>query len=152
MMPGRHALISLGVGLLGWRWSKSPVTLPLSVVAGTLVDLDHIVDYVWYAITGEHRLILPLHGYELAPALWWVTRRLLGQRAATSIVTSYVLHLLSDELENHTKPGAYSLTWRTLHGFRIEALSRDPDAGIWGRQEDLERLKLLASRAVSWLW
>jgi len=146
MMPGRHAVMSLGVGLLGWWWSRSPAALPASLAVGTLVDLDHIADYAWYVLRNEHRLILPLHGYELAFPLWWAANRFLGRRAAIAIVTSYALHLLSDELENCTKPGACSLTWRMVKGFRLEALSRDPLAGIQGRQEDLDGLKRLVSR------
>ena len=96
MMPGRHALVSLGVGLAGWRYSGSLVALPLSFLVGTLVDLDHIVDYAWYALRGEHRLILPLHSYELAPILWLVIRSLLDERVAVPVVTSFVLHLLSE--------------------------------------------------------
>ncbi|MBE9508670.1 MAG: hypothetical protein IMY86_11550 [Chloroflexi bacterium] len=146
MMPGRHATVSLGVGLLGWWWSRSPATLPLSLVVGTLVDLDHVADYLWYALVKEHRLILPLHAYELAFPLWWTVRQHLGQRAAIVVVASYLLHLLSDELENRTKPGACSLIWRLVNGFRIESLSRDPVAGMQGRREDLDRLKRLVSR------
>ena len=143
MMPGRHAVLSFGVGLLGWWWSRKPATLPLSLAAGTLADLDHLVDYCWYALRSEHRLILPLHGYELAPALWWATKRYLGPQAATPVVVLYLLHLLSDELENRTKPGAYSLIWRSVQGFRFSALSRDPLAGTRGRREDLHKLGLL---------
>ena len=146
MMPGRHATVSLGVGLLGWWWSRSPASLPLSLAVGTLVDLDHIADYAWYALVKEHRLILPLHGYELAFPLWWTVKQPLGQRAAIVVVASYLLHLLSDELGNRTKPGTCSLIWRLVNGFRIESLSRDPAAGIQGRREDLDRLKRLASR------
>jgi hypothetical protein len=145
MMPRRHAAISLGVGFLGWWWTKVPAVLPWSLVAGVLVDLDHVVDYGWYTLRGEHRLILPLHGYEVAFALWWTAKRLLGPRAAIPIVASYVLHLLGDERENDTRPGSYSLIWRSLHGFRLSALSHDPPAGIRGRQEDLEKLRRLLS-------
>ena len=146
MMPGRHAAASLGVGLFGWWWSRSPATLLASLAVGTLVDLDHIVDYAWYALRDEHRLILPLHGYELTFPLWWAAKRFLGQRAAIVVVASYAIHLISDELENCTKPGAYFLIWRIVNDFQIDALSRDPLAGIQGRQDDLERLKGLVSR------
>jgi hypothetical protein len=141
MMPKRHALVSLGTGLLGWAWSGSPITLPLSIVVGVLVDLDHIADYAWLAISNEHCLILPLHGYELMPALWWAVRGPFGNRVATSVTLSYFLHLLSDEVENETQPGAYSLIWRAVNGFRLEALSRNPLAGKRGRQRDLDMLK-----------
>ena len=137
MMPKQHAAISLGVGLLGWWWSGKPATLPASLAAGTLIDLDHVADYAWYAATGEHRLLLPLHGYELALPLWWTGARSLGRRAAGAIVLAYILHLVIDEQSNRTKPGTYSLIWRALNQFRLETLSRDPAAGIRGRNDDL---------------
>ena len=149
MMPGRHAKLSLGVGLLGWWWSRLPAALPLSLVVGTLVDLDHIADYAWHALMQEHRLILPLHSYELAFPLWWIVKQSQGQRVAVVVVASYLLHLVSDELENRTRPGTYSLVWRLINGFRIESLSRDPAAGIQGRQEDVDNLKRVASRLLT---
>ena len=145
MMPKRHALMSLGVGLVGWRYSRSLAALPLSFLVGTLVDLDHIVDYAWYVLRGEHRLILPLHSYELVPVLWLVVKSLQGQRVAVPVVASFVLHLLSDELENHTKPGAYSLVWRAIAGFSFEVLSRRPVNAIQGRRDDLDGLRHLIS-------
>ena len=146
MMPGPHAAVSLGIGLLGWWWSRSPVTLPAALAAGTLVDVDHIADYAYYALTQEHRLILPLHGYELAIPLWLVTNHAQERRTATVVVISYLVHLVSDELGNKTKPGTYSLLWRVANGFRLETLSRDPRAGIQGRQEDLDSLNRLTLR------
>lgn len=145
MMPRHHVLMSLGVGLVGWRYSRSLASLPLSLLAGTLVDLDHIVDYAWYALKGEHRFILPLHSYELVPVLWWVAKSLLGQRVAVPVVASFVLHLLSDELENETEFGAYSLIWRAIAGFSFEVLSQRPVDAIQGRRDDLDRLRHLVS-------
>ena len=141
MKPVKHAKASLVVGLLGWWWSGSGETLPLSLAAGTLIDLDHLVDYAWYTLTRDHRLILPLHGYELAFPLWRLVKMALGQRTATVVTASYVLHLLSDRLENRTKPGTCWLVWRLINSFRIDDLSRDPEAGLQGRQEDLETLQ-----------
>lgn len=146
MMPKRHALMSIGIGLLGWAWSRSPLTLLASLTVGVFVDLDHVVDYGWYAVSDEHRLVLPLHSYELVPALWWATRRPLGKRAAFSVTLSYLMHLLSDEVENCTRPGAYSFLWRAASGFRFECLSRDPSAAVQGRQEDLAKLGRLLLR------
>jgi hypothetical protein len=146
MMPTRHAQVSFSIGLIGWWWSRSSIVLPASLAVGTLVDMDHVTDYAWYAVRGEHRLILPFHGYELAYVLWRTARRLAGQRAAVAIVASYVVHLVSDDLQNRTKPGAYWLVWRVINRFRLDKLSRDPAAGIQGRREDMEGLGRLASK------
>jgi hypothetical protein len=149
MMPKYHVTVSLGVGLLGWGWSRSAAVLPLSLAAGSLIDLDHLVDYAWYAISKEHRLILPLHAYEFVIPLWYLARRLWGSRAATAIAASYAIHLISDELGNSAVPGAYLLTWRIVRQFRIDDLSRDPSAGIEGRLEDFESLRRIAVRLLS---
>lgn len=140
MMPGPHAAVSLAVGLLGWRRSRALVAIPLSLATGLLIDLDHAADYAWYTWRQEHRLILPLHGYEFALLLWLLVRRCLGSELAAVSTISYLLHLLSDEIGNQTKPGTYVLTWRLLNGFRLECMSRDPAAGIRGRQEDFDKL------------
>lgn len=141
MMPPQHAALSLGVGLAGGWWSGKPAVVFASLVAGTLVDLDHIADYAWYAATGEHRLLLPLHGYELALPLGWIMARWLGPQAAITITIAYLLHLITDERSNQTRPGTYSLIWRARHRFRLEALSRNPKAGIQGRLDDLALLR-----------
>lgn len=146
MMPKHHLMSSIGIGLFGWWWSGSAATLLASVVAGTLPDLDHGADYGWYALRGEHRLVVPLHSYELAAPLWWAVRRLLGKHAATAILASYLWHLLSDQVENRTQPGAYLIFWRIAHGFRFNELSRDPVAAIQGREDDLCKLRQLVSQ------
>jgi hypothetical protein len=124
------------------------MALPTSLLVGTVIDLDHTTDYAWYALTGDHRLILPLHGYEVAFPLWLVGRHFLGSRAAAAVVASYWMHLLSDELENQTTPGAYWLIRRLEVGFRFEALSRNPVAAVRGRQEDMDKLRRLARRLL----
>lgn len=141
MMPRQHAALSLGVGLLGLLWSGKPAVVPASLVAGILVDIDHVADYAWYSATGEHRLLLPLHGYELALPLGWLMSRWLGPRAAITVTLAYLLHLITDERCNLTRPGTYSLLWRVRHSFRLDALSRDPKAGIQGRLDDMVLLR-----------
>lgn len=141
MMPPQHAAISLGVGLLGWWWSGKPAALPACLAVGVLIDLDHAADYAWYAATGEHRLLLPLHGYELTLPLGWISARWLGPKAASAVVASYLLHLVIDEQSNQTRPGTYSLLLRARQRFRLEALSRNPAAGLQGRRDDLDALQ-----------
>lgn len=152
MMPPQHAAISFGVGMLGWLWSGKAITLPASLAAGVLIDLDHAADYAWYAATGEHRLFLPLHGYELALPLGLISARRFGVKAASAVVASYLLHLLIDEQSNQTRPGTYSLFVRARRRFRLEDLSRNPSAGIQGRHDDLVALRRIVSRLRSVLF
>lgn len=152
MMPKQHAALSLGVGLLGWWWSDKPAALPACLAVGVLIDLDHAADYAWYAATGEHRLLLPLHGYELGLPLAWISARRLGPKAAGAVVASYLLHLVIDEQSNQTRPGTYSLLWRARHCFRLENLSRNPAAGIQGRNDDLAALRRVVDGLASVQW
>jgi hypothetical protein len=144
MMPKQHAAISAGWGALGWAWSGTIAALGSSVLVGVALDFDHAVDYAYYRLSGEqHRLLLPLHAYEWAIPLWLITRFLGGHRLAWATVGSFLLHLLADQWENKTKPGTYFITYRLLKGFRLEALSRDPEAALTGREDDMAALKRL---------
>lgn len=145
MLPHKHALISATIGALGWWATRDPKVGAAAFAAGVLPDLDHGVDYAYYAWRRRHRLILPLHGYEYAAAgaLAAVATRnhLLGAAAV-----SYLVHLLADQQENHTHWLGYSLLFRMRHGFRIEAISTVPDAAARGREDDMRLLKSLLQR------
>ncbi|MEZ4706082.1 MAG: hypothetical protein R3A44_02685 [Caldilineaceae bacterium] len=146
MLPHRHFLISAAVGVAGWAVTRNRKALPLAIVSGTLPDLDHGADYAWYGLTGAHRLLLPLHGYEwCAPLFLWSHKRW-GGRLATVVVISYLCHLLADQVENQTKPGGYFFLYRLWHRFTLNRISRDPAAGTRGRMDDIERLKKLAAK------
>ncbi len=92
--------------------------LPI-LVAGVLVDVDHLVDL------GIHRLdvdgppryiVLPLHAWE------WVFGLLLrGTGAATGLAGGLAVHLALDQLNGAIRhPLFYWITVRARHGFRAE--------------------------------
>ncbi len=150
MLTHKHAFISVAVGAVGWWATGSPLTtLPLTgaaaLLAGTLPDVDHIADYLYFNQTGEHRLILPLHGYEYA-ILGGGAALLSGNPVAIVATLSYLIHLLADQMENRTHKLGYSLLFRARHRFRIEAISTMPEAAIRGREADLELLRNLRNR------
>lgn len=145
MLTHKHAFISVAVGAVGWWASGSPLAdLPLTaaaaLVAGTLPDVDHVADYAFYHQTGEHRLILPLHGYEYA-ILGGSVALFSGNSVAIVAALSYLIHLLADQMENRTHKLGYSLLFRASHRFRIEAISTMPEAAIRGREADLDLLR-----------
>lgn len=149
MLPHKHVLISAAVGALGWRWSGQPAALLAALAAGTLPDADHVVDYIYLRRSGKHRLILPLHGYEVAFAGGWLALAT-GSRIGQVAALSYLIHLLADQWENRTRRLGYSLLFRARHRFRIEEISSVPEAAIRGREDDLRLLgKIVRPRATT---
>lgn len=140
MLPHRHLILSSFVGLSGWITTRDRRALPLAIGSGTLPDLDHGADYLWFALRKEHRLILPLHGYEWLIPLWLWSRRRWGTRLAAVVTISYLVHLLADQYENQTRAPGYFFCFRFLHSFHLASISRNPIAGINGRVEDLEKI------------
>lgn len=145
MLPHKHAVISAAIGITGWWLTKQPATGVAALAAGVLPDADHLVDYSYYGWRGEHRLILPLHGYEFA-LLGAVVALRAGDKILGVAVLSYLIHLLADQAENCTHRCGYSLLFRAWHRFRVEQLSTVPEAAIRGRMQDMELLKNLLSR------
>ena len=146
MLPHRHLLISAAVGMAGWVATRDKKAIPLAIGSGVLPDLDHGADYAWYALTGTHRLLLPLHGYEWSVPLFWWSYKRWGAPLAVLTTLSYLCHLLADQVENQTKPGGYFFLYRLWRRFAMERISRDPVAGTRGRIEDIKRLQKLAAR------
>lgn len=139
-------MISTVIGMAGWAATWDRRALTLAVASGTLPDLDHGADYAWYALTGTHRLLLPLHGYEwLIPLALWSKKRW-GMRLAAVVVASYLCHLLADQTENQTKAGGYFWLYRFWNRFSLERISQDPVAGAMGRMEDIEALKKIIGK------
>lgn len=145
LQPSKHIVISTVIGAIGWWGTGDPAAGVAALAAGVLPDIDHLVDYAWYYARREHRLILPLHGYEFA---------LLGLGVALSTGSillalaafSYLVHLLSDQAENRTRWLGYSLIFRAWHRFRLETLSTVPEDAARGRMNDLRGLTGLLSR------
>jgi hypothetical protein len=108
------------------------------VVTGFLIDFDHFFDYV-LGRTGHGRLIvLPLHGWELAPLVAALDRAL---RTGGALTAGYLLHLVLDQVWNEKRSLlAYFLTFRASRGFRADQLG-PPDprrrhewrrSSLWG--------------------
>lgn len=148
MLTHKHALISAAIGGLAWWQTGDPAAGAAALVAGILADADHVADYAYYRWRGEHKLILPLHGYEYA--LVGAGLALAGGSHLTAVaVLSYLLHLLADQLENRTHRLGYSLLFRAWHRFKIEEISSIPEAAIRGRETDIKQLRHLFQRYLS---
>jgi hypothetical protein len=146
MLPHKHAIISAAIGAIGW-WTTGDIRASIAAVAaGVLPDMDHIADYSYYRWRGVHRLILPLHGYEYA-IVTAIAALLTHNRVLGLAAISYWVHLLADQMENHTHLLGYSLLFRARHKFRIEEISTVPEAAARGREDDMRSLQALLRRS-----
>jgi hypothetical protein len=107
--------VSLGLAALvvalTRRWRDA---IPV-LVAGVLVDIDHLVDLVANrGVDRPQRILLPLHAWEWVIAL--VARH---TRPTDGLAAGLAAHLALDQM-NHaiTHPLFYWISFRALHGFR----------------------------------
>ncbi len=127
-----HIVTSAGIGLASYCRYKSPPAAIASFLAGWLIDLDHIVDYVhahgwkpnWSRFTEachekySGKLFLPLHSFELL-ALFFVLCRGEGRHPyRVGITLSVLAHLLLDQRCNPDRRlSTYFLTDRIRKRF-----------------------------------
>jgi hypothetical protein len=137
--PRYHALLSLGLALLVVRRSRRwRDALPV-LVAGVLVDLDHLVDLgVNRRAGGVRYLILPLHAWEWVLGLLVRTSRL-----RRGLAGGLAVHLALDQLNSVIRhPLFYWITVRAAYRFRAEAPLVFPErlrAGArWMQQSPLD--------------
>jgi hypothetical protein len=137
--PRYHALVSLGLAAFVVRRSRRWQDAVPVLVAGVLVDLDHLVDLAANRRAGGARyLILPLHAWE------WVLGLLLhGSRPRRGLAGGLAVHLALDQLNSAIRhPLFYWISLRAAHGFRAVAPLVFPEriqrGARWMQQSPLE--------------
>lgn len=137
--PRYHTAVSLGLSaLVVWRTRRWQDAVPV-LVAGILVDVDHLVDLVANRRAGRLLwVILPLHAWE------WVLGLLARRtRPTDGLAAGLAAHLALDQV-NHaiTHPLFYWITFRALHGFRGRAPLVNPEryarGAAWMTQQPRE--------------
>jgi hypothetical protein len=122
--PRYHTAVSLGLAVLVvWRTRRWRDAIPV-LIAGVLVDIDHLVDLAANRRSGRLAwIILPLHAWEWVLAL--LTHR---SRSGYGFAGGLAAHLALDQT-NHaiTHPLFYWITFRVLHGFRAREPLIDPE-------------------------
>lgn len=140
MLPSRHIIVSVSLGAIVWLFSKSLFAGLLCLFAGTLIDIDHLVEYiVHYGLHGFNfkecywtcvkfiepegkvsikKIYLLFHVGELA-ILLWVVFMLTKSIYLFSIALGYTVHLIMDASFNLITPSAYFMTCRIKNGFNI---------------------------------
>ena len=113
-----------------------------SLLVGTLIDLDHIIDYLyahgkkwdWKKFNGAHherysgKLYVPLHSYELLILFLLLTLSpdLTAWRVGVGL--SLFLHFLCDQFFNpNRKFSTYFLIHRIIHRFDVEKVLRSKE-------------------------
>ncbi len=137
-----HIITSAGVGLATYHRYKSPGAAFASFMAGWLIDLDHIVDYVqahgwklnWDHVNEakhEHysgKLFLLLHSYELIALFFLLFRNPAKHPYRVGITASLLTHLLLDQKCNPCrKAGTYFLSNRIRKRFDVKHLLHAAD-------------------------
>ena len=150
MKPSQHLVLSVASGGVGWAATGEWGAVPIAVAAGTLVDVDHIPDYVWNFVLGRTPVMtLVFHAWEWPCGLlvlggwtgfsWWLT----------AAVVAYGLHLTVDALFNNVDFTRYSIVFRALSGFRRAKLTPQ-----WTAQKSREEINVEApavAAVVDWL-
>ncbi len=139
--PRYHTAVSLGLAALvvarTRRWSAA---VPI-LIAGVLVDIDHLLDLVVNrSFDRPVWIILPLHAWEWVFAL--VLRR---NPTFDDFATGLAAHLALDQMNKAiTHPLFYWITFRALHRFRARAPLIEPEryarGSQWMKQKPLDWL------------
>ncbi len=117
-----HIITSAGIGIASYARYRSRPAAVASFLAGWLIDLDHIVDYVrahgwrlnWTRFNeASHekysgKLYLPLHSFELVALFFLLFRGPKRQPFRVGITVSILTHLLLDQRCN---PGRKRTTY-----------------------------------------
>lgn len=146
MAIAKHLLEHLGLTLLVagfWVWQAGNWWLVLpAILFGVLVDIDHWIDYFGFFgfklnlkkffnpatyIKPAKRVYILFHAWEYLLPLFFISRFLetkLLVPGLTGIITSaYLTHLVFDTIIITQSPKSYSLIYRRLNQFKLEAFN-----------------------------
>lgn len=130
--PRYHLLASVTVAqVLAFGRPSRPRWLA-SLAGGFFVDVDHLVDYAIRRLWPSRRiLVLPIHCWEIAAGLTILA--LIRRRSwLTTLVVSFAVHLLIDQLSSSTaNPLRYSIGYRLYRGFDAGLFSSEPREDDW---------------------
>lgn len=113
--------------------AESPIlTLVSATVAGILIDLDHLVDYMvevppreWTlrnAVAGDHlpsakRVFVLLHGYDTVILIGLLTGFLVNSAVGLGLAVGMLVHIATDQIDYDGHPLRYVLLFRFYRSF-----------------------------------
>jgi hypothetical protein len=136
-----HFFTALLIGCIGWFVSDIFYCVPCALIAGWLIDLDHICDFLLYSIrskrinlsfirTGEYfklnnTVIVPLHAWEITALLLILGALIPGYRALLlTAAIAHGAHLLQDQYSYRVRILGYSLISRAKNKFSYQGFCR----------------------------
>ena len=128
MKASGHAMVGAVGGIAVGAATNSPLAGAITLFAGVLVDVDHIVE-IWLWLVRKvkpTRLFVFLHAWEGLAALIILLIVLGASPPLIGLTVGYGLHVLGDNLFNRARHLAYFISWRLINGFRIEAFTHQP--------------------------
>ncbi len=158
MKPDRHLAASVVLATGCWIVWESPAVAAAALVGGTVVDVDHLLEFRlnragrftvrrFVRLCNEYRLAklhLVLHSLEwilpfTAWAFWFG-----GAPWARAAALGLVLHMAMDFVGNGMRAGAYFFLYRSAYGFDSRKLVvRLPNEALayWGSFKDYMKRK-----------
>ena len=144
MKPLAHAVTSGAISIAVGLYFRSAACAGISFAAGTLIDIDHLVDYyahhpftmrvqdIYNAFADNRmkRLFVPLHSYELAIVLWLAIYAFSLSNIWKAMAIGVTQHILFDQFTNPLNRFAYFLTFRAAKRFENRLISRDMKEGV----------------------
>lgn len=145
MRTSGHIIVSAGIAMFTYASYGETGPAVASFLVGTLIDLDHIIDYIyahgkkwdWKKINGAHherfsgKLYVPLHSYELLLLFFFLTLSpdLTPWRVGISL--SLLSHFLCDQFFNpNRKFSTYFLLYRIFHKFNTNKILSKPPTRV----------------------
>jgi hypothetical protein len=130
MAPQGHAVISAGIGVVIWAFTRSVGAAVTAVAVGVLMDVDHLLDYYfWLWREQRTRILLVLHGFELAVPMFLATWLSGWNPVLLAASIAHLAHMVTDQFTNHPLGLMYLLTYRAAKRFRVRELLRSQKEG-----------------------
>ena len=141
MRTSGHIIVSAAIATFTYAAYGEIAPAIGSLLAGTLIDLDHVIDYIyahgkkwdWKKVNGAHherysgKLYVPLHSYELVILFFLLTLSPDLTPWRVGITLSLLAHFLCDQFFNpNRKFSTYFLINRIIHNFDVKKVLRHP--------------------------
>ena len=130
-----HLPEALVAGGIGWWASGNPFCLPAALLAGWLIDIDHLFDFFWYAVHDEssidwslvgtggyfsinNKVFVLFHSWEITFLLMVLATLQTEQSAVfASAGAAHGAHLIHDQIAYQVRPLGYFFLARLSAGF-----------------------------------
>ena len=145
MRTSGHIVVSAAIGLITYVSYGEVGPAVASFLVGTLIDLDHVIDYIyahgkkwdWKKVNAAHhekvsgKLYVPLHSYELILIYFLLTLDPSLTPWRVGITISLIAHFLCDQFFNpNRKFSTYFLINRIINKFEAKKVLKEESQEI----------------------